>query len=149
MDIKFNKSEFVRYKDEEYILLDIVTGSDGVDIYQIWNLIDGNSLNVSKDELEKHEIETIDFASFHEEELNQAEEEMSFNIGLTIKDELGEDMVQNADTSGRHKKLDQDGLDEISRANTEVATDYQTKWAVKIFTGIFLATQNSIVSLDD
>ena len=79
MDIKFNKSEFVRYKDEEYILLDIVTGSDGVDIYQIWNLIDGNSLNVSKDELEKHEIETIDFASFHEEELNQAEEEMSFN----------------------------------------------------------------------
>ena len=51
MDTKFNKFEFVRYKDEEYI-------------YQIWNLSDGNSLNVSKDELEKHTIETRDFASF-------------------------------------------------------------------------------------
>ena len=77
MDIKFNKSEFVKYKEEDYILLDIVS-TNGREIYNIWNLNDGKGINV-----EKEELETIDFGSL-EDEFRQ---EMSFNIGISVEDD--------------------------------------------------------------
>ena len=128
MDIK---SEFVKYKEEDYILLDIVN-TNGREICNIWNLNDGKCINVEKEELSKHELETIDFGSL-EDEFGQ---EMSFNIGISVEDDSGVDLVQTVEGARRHRSLDQDGLDEISKANTEIATDYQTKWAVKIFKGI-------------
>ena len=93
---------------------------------------DGKCINVEKEELSKHELETIDFGSL-EDELGQ---EMSFNIGIIVEDDSGVDLVQTVEGTQSHRSLDQDGFDEISKANTEIATDYQTKWAVKIFKGI-------------
>lgn len=58
MDVKFNKSEFVKYKEEDYILLDIVC-TNGSEIYNIWNLKDGKCFNVEKEDL----LETIYFGS--------------------------------------------------------------------------------------
>ena len=87
-------------------------------------------INVEKEELSKHELETMDFGSL-EDEFGQ---EMSFNIGISVDDDSGVDLVPTVEVARRHRSLDQDELDEISKANTDVATDYQTKWAVKICT---------------
>ena len=98
MDIKFNKSEFVKYKEEDYILLDTVS-TNGKEIYNVWNLNDGKCINVGKDVLSKHELETIDFGSL-EDEFGQ---EMSFNIGISVEDDSGVDLVQTVEGARRRK----------------------------------------------
>ena len=88
----------------------------------------GCTISVFKHELTPNELETIDFDSNMEFMQDLQVDPDTGNIDLAVENEENEAIaIQN-----RHSNLDENELDQLSYVNTEKATNYQTKWAVKI-----------------
>lgn len=66
----------------------------------------------------------IDFGSL-EDEFGQ---EMFFNTGISVEDDSGVDLGQTLEGARRHRSLDLDELDEMSKANIEVQQIIKLIW---------------------
>ena len=132
----FHQGELVGYQGHDCIVLDKNKHEHGYYLYTLWNVDNGDTYCTGKVNINKSKLETIDF-----------EEEMEFEFvdnvenPVHVKAEPIASTSSNVNTSGtstsRHSRLSSEDLDDISAANTEKATDKMTKWAVRVFKGIF------------
>ena len=128
----YKESELVKCRGSDCIILKITKDNlIGINKYELWNLDTGCTISVFKHELAPNELETIDFDSNMEFMQDLQVDPDTGNFDLAVENEENEPIaIQN-----RHSNLDENELDQISYANTEKATNYQTKWAVKILKG--------------